>query len=53
MAATGIDQPAAAELLQKSGSVKIAIVMQKLALDRTAAEAKLAAANGKLAAALR
>jgi N-acetylmuramic acid 6-phosphate etherase len=48
MAATGIDQPAAAELLQKSGSVKTAIAMQKLNIDRPTAEADLAAHNGNL-----
>jgi N-acetylmuramic acid 6-phosphate (MurNAc-6-P) etherase len=32
--------------------VKTAIVMQKLALDRTAAEARLAAARGRLREAL-
>jgi N-acetylmuramic acid 6-phosphate etherase len=53
MAATGIDQPAAAELLKKSGSIKTAIAMQKLSLDRSAAEAKLEAADGSLSALLR
>ena len=52
-AATGVDQPAAAKLLAEAGSVKTAIVMAKLSLDRAAAEARLAAANGKLTAALR
>jgi N-acetylmuramic acid 6-phosphate etherase len=52
MAATGIDQPAAAALLEKSGSVKTAIVMQKLNLDRPTAEAKLAAHKGNLSALL-
>jgi N-acetylmuramic acid 6-phosphate etherase len=48
MAATGIDQPTAATLLEKSGSVKTAIVMQKLSVDRPTAEAKLATHNGNL-----
>jgi N-acetylmuramic acid 6-phosphate etherase len=52
MAATGIDQPTAAELLKKSDSVKIAIVMQKLAVDSPAAEAKLKTHNGNLSALL-
>jgi N-acetylmuramic acid 6-phosphate etherase len=52
MAATGIDQPTAADLLKKSGSVKTAIVMQKLSLDRPTAEAKLKANNGNLSALL-
>lgn len=51
-AATGVDQPTAAKLLSEAGSVKTAIVMQKLGLSRADAEAKLAAANGRLAAAL-
>jgi N-acetylmuramic acid 6-phosphate etherase len=48
MAATGIDQPTAADLLKKSGTVKTAIVMQKLSVDRPTAEAKLNAHNGNL-----
>ena len=52
MAATGIDQPTAAALLEKSGSVKIAIVMQKLNLDQPTAEARLAAHKGNLSALL-
>jgi N-acetylmuramic acid 6-phosphate etherase len=51
-AATGVDQPAAAKLLADAGSVKTAIVMQKLDLDRDAAEARLKAAKGRLRAAL-
>ena len=47
-AATGVDQPTAARLLSEAGTVKTAIVMQKLSLDRAAAEAKLKAAKGKL-----
>jgi N-acetylmuramic acid 6-phosphate etherase len=58
IAATGIDgpeaQPIAAELLRKSGnSVKTAIVMHKLHLDRPTAEAKLKTHNGILSALLR
>jgi N-acetylmuramic acid 6-phosphate etherase len=53
MAATGIDQLAAAILLEESGSVKTAIAMQKLNLDRPAAEAKLATHNGNLSTLLR
>jgi len=48
MAATGIDQPSASDLLERSGSVKTAIVMQKLSLDRPTAEAKLKTHHGKL-----
>jgi len=50
--ATGVNPERAAALLKEAGSVKVAIAMQKLSLDRPAAEAKLKAANGKLAAAL-
>jgi N-acetylmuramic acid 6-phosphate etherase len=53
MAATGIDQPNAAALLEKSGSVKTAIVMQKLSLDRPTAESKLNTHKGSLSALLR
>jgi N-acetylmuramic acid 6-phosphate etherase len=52
IAATGIDQPTAAALLEKSGSVKTAIVMQKLSIDLPKAEAKLAAHKGNLSALL-
>jgi N-acetylmuramic acid 6-phosphate etherase len=56
MAATGLEgsegQSAAANLLKKSGSVKTAIVMQKLDLDRPTAEAKLKTYNGNLSALL-
>ncbi len=51
-AATGVDQPTAAHLLEQAGSVKTAIVMQKLSLSRSAAEAKLLAAHGRLATVL-
>jgi N-acetylmuramic acid 6-phosphate etherase len=53
MAATGIDQSTAADLLKKSNSVKTAIVMQKLSIDRPAAEAKLKTHDGNLSALLR
>lgn len=50
--ATGADQAVAAQLLEEAGSVKTAIVMQKLHLDRAAAEEKLAAAKGRIREAL-
>jgi N-acetylmuramic acid 6-phosphate etherase len=54
IAATGVNEPIAAELLEKSNnSVKTAIVMQKLNLDRLTAEARLAAHHGNLSALLR
>jgi N-acetylmuramic acid 6-phosphate etherase len=57
MAATGLEgpeaQPAAAALLERSGSVKTAIAMQKLSLDRDTAEARLKTHNGNLSALLR
>ena len=54
IAATGVNEPTAAELLNQSGnSVKTAIVMQKLNLDRLTAEARLAAHHGNLSALLR
>lgn len=52
MEATGIDQPAAATLLKEAGNVKIAIVMQKLGLDRSIAENALKSADGRLRQAL-
>jgi N-acetylmuramic acid 6-phosphate etherase len=56
MAATGLEgpeaQPTAAKLLEESGSVKTAIVMQKLNVDRPTAEAKLKTHNGNLSALL-
>ena len=52
MAATDIDQSEAATLLEESGSVKTAIAMDKLSIDRPTAEAKLAAHNGNLTALL-
>jgi N-acetylmuramic acid 6-phosphate etherase len=53
MAATGIDQPTAAKLLTEAATVKTAIVMQKLNVDRPTAEAKLKTHNGNLSALLR
>jgi N-acetylmuramic acid 6-phosphate etherase len=53
MAATGCDRFTATRLLYEAGSVKTAIAMQKLSLPLAAAEARLAAANGSLASALR
>ncbi len=50
--AAGVDPATAAKLLEEAGSVKTAIAMQKLSLDRAAAEAKLKAANGSLTRAL-
>ena len=53
-AATGCAMERAAELLAASGnSVKTAIAMQKLGLTRQAAEDRLAASDGVLAAALK
>jgi N-acetylmuramic acid 6-phosphate etherase len=52
MEATGIDQPAAAALLKEAGSVKTAILMQKLSLDVERAKARLARCNGHLRRAL-
>ncbi|MBS1800098.1 MAG: N-acetylmuramic acid 6-phosphate etherase [Acidobacteria bacterium] len=51
--ATGVDRAAAAKLLAEAGSVKVAIAMQKLGLDRASAKAKLDEANGKLSAVIR
>jgi N-acetylmuramic acid 6-phosphate etherase len=49
MAATGVDQPTAASLLTQAGSVKTAIVIQRLTISPDDAEAKLKAAHGNLA----
>src|SRR6187402_1429906 len=46
--ATGCSRARAAELLQAAGTVKVAIVMEKLGLSREAAEEKLAANKGHL-----
>jgi N-acetylmuramic acid 6-phosphate etherase len=53
MAATGVDQTTAAQLLTEAETVKTAIVMQKLNVERLTAEAKLAAHDGNLSALLR
>jgi N-acetylmuramic acid 6-phosphate etherase len=53
MAATGVDQTTAAKLLTEAETVKTAIVMQKLNVDRPTAETKLAAHHGNLSALLR
>jgi N-acetylmuramic acid 6-phosphate etherase len=47
-AATGVDEAEAARLLVKAGSVRVAIVMQKLKIDREQAEQKIKAAHGRL-----
>lgn len=52
-AATGCDLPQAADLLNRSGqSVKAAILMHRLHIDRPAAESRLAEAGGSLREAL-
>jgi len=48
MSATGIDQAAAETLLKEAGSVKAAIVMHKLSVDREAAERQLESFHGNL-----
>ena len=51
--AAGVDYEKAGELLgQSAGNVKAAIVMSRLAIDREAAEARLAAAGGRVVEAL-
>jgi N-acetylmuramic acid 6-phosphate etherase len=52
MTATGCTHDRAVELLLEGGTVKTAIVIEKLGIDRTSAEAKLAVAKGRLSAAL-
>lgn len=49
---TGLSRAQAADLLGKAEAVKTAVVMQKLGLDRDEAEARLAAAHGRLKAVL-
>jgi N-acetylmuramic acid 6-phosphate etherase len=51
-AITGADRAAAAALLEEAGSVKTAVVMHRLGVDREAAEARLKTAKGSLRAAL-
>jgi N-acetylmuramic acid 6-phosphate etherase len=52
MTATGCTHDRAVELLLEGGSIKAAIVIEKLGIDRTSADAKLADAKGRLAAVL-
>ena len=52
MSATGCTHDRAVELLLEGGTIKTAIVIEMLGIDRSSAEARLAAANGRLAAAL-
>jgi N-acetylmuramic acid 6-phosphate etherase len=49
---TGVPEGEAEKLLAEAGSVKAAIVMQRLGLNRAQAEARLAAAKGRLRDAL-
>jgi N-acetylmuramic acid 6-phosphate etherase len=49
---TGLEYPEAAALLERAGSVKTAVVMQKLNLSREEAEQRLSAARGRLRDAL-
>lgn len=49
---TGLSYSEAAALLERAGSVKTAVVMHKLDLNRDAAEERLRAAHGRLRAAL-
>lgn len=49
---TNLDTPASLALLEEAGSVRVAILMQRLSLDRSAAAARLQAAHGSLRAAL-
>jgi N-acetylmuramic acid 6-phosphate etherase len=51
-AITGLDRAAAERLLKQAGSVKHAAVMQRLGVDRSAAEERLRAAKGNLRKAL-
>jgi len=50
--AAGVDYARAAALLTEAGSVRAAIVMQKLGVTRQEAEARLLSASGRLRAAL-
>jgi N-acetylmuramic acid 6-phosphate etherase len=51
-AATGVDEDKAATLLTQAGTVRVAIVMQKLSVSREQAEQRLKAAQGRLRAVL-
>jgi N-acetylmuramic acid 6-phosphate etherase len=48
----GVSYDEASRLLSAGGSVRVAILMHKLGLPRSEAEAKLAAAQGRLRVAL-
>jgi N-acetylmuramic acid 6-phosphate etherase len=50
---TGLDAMGAEALLEEAGSVRVAVLMQRLGVDRAEAEARLDAARGSLRAALR
>jgi N-acetylmuramic acid 6-phosphate etherase len=50
---TGLDAAASALLLEQAGSVKTAVVMHRLGLNRENAEQRLAASHGRLKEALR
>jgi N-acetylmuramic acid 6-phosphate etherase len=49
---TNLTYDEAAQLLDRAGSVRIAVLMYKLGLNKADAEARLAAASGSLRAAL-
>ncbi|MBW4027997.1 MAG: N-acetylmuramic acid 6-phosphate etherase [Acidobacteria bacterium] len=49
---TGLETAEAAELLQQAGSVKVAVLMHRLGLNKGEAEMRLAAAHGRLRTAL-
>jgi N-acetylmuramic acid 6-phosphate etherase len=51
-AATGVDEDKAATLLTQAGTVRVAIVMQKLSISREHAMQRLEAAQGRLRAVL-
>jgi N-acetylmuramic acid 6-phosphate etherase len=51
-ALTDLDIDAAANLLERAGAVKTAVVMQRLGVDRAQAELRLRAAHGKLRSAI-
>ena len=50
---TGLDAASAATLLDQAGSVRVAVLMHRLSIDRSTAQARLDAARGSLRAALR
>jgi N-acetylmuramic acid 6-phosphate etherase len=47
-AATGVDEEQAGALLTQAGSVRVAIVMQKLGITRESAMQRLEAGQGRL-----